>query len=85
MKKQKSIYEVKKAVEEAKKKYDITHLTIICGYKALYSGIIDNFFSNCAISMVVYRNELLEREVIGKDVLNNNKLFLFINEAEEEN
>lgn len=82
MEKQKSIYKVKKAIEEAKKKYDITHLTIICGYKALYSGVIDNFFSNCDISMVVYRNELLEREVVGKDILNNNKLFLFISEEE---
>ena len=85
MKKQNSVYKVKKAINEAKEKYDITHLTIICGYKALYSGVIDNFFSNCDINMVVYRNELLEREIIGKDILNNNKLFLFISDAEEEN
>ena len=82
MKKQNSVYKVKKEINEAKEKYDITHLTIICGHKALYSGVIDNFFSNCDINMVVYRNELLEREVIGKDILNNNKLFLFISDAE---
>lgn len=82
MKKQKGNYKAKKVINETKEKYDITHLTIICGYKALYSGLIDNFFSNCDITMVVYRNELLEREVIGKDILNNNKLFLFISEEE---
>lgn len=75
---------VKHTLAGCKGKYDLTHITIICGHKVLFSGIIDNFFSNCNIAMVNYRNQILEREVIAKDILNNNKLFLFIKAADAE-
>lgn len=75
-----TIGKLKNVIKGCIKQYDLESITIICGYKALYSGPIDKFYSNCDIGMVVYRNELLEKEVIEKSLLNNNKLFIFLNE-----
>lgn len=71
---------VKNVIAMYKKRYDIEDITIICGYEPLYSGKLNDFYSNCDIKMVVYRNQLLERCVIEKKVLASTKLFIFIKE-----
>ena len=74
---------VKNVIKGCMGRYDIEEITIISGYTPLYSGSFSGFYSNCDIQMVTYRNQLLEKEVIEKSVLNNRKLFLFIEKSEK--
>lgn len=59
-------------------KYDISEITIIDGYRVLYSGDIESFFQKCDLLMIDFRNEILKRNVIEKTILGNKKLFLFL-------
>lgn len=73
-----TIGKLKNVIKGCIQQYDLEEITVICGYKPLYSGSFNGFYSNCDINMVVYRNELLEREVIEKALMSNKKLFVFI-------
>ena len=75
-----TIGKLKNVIKGCMKQYEIEEITVICGYKPLYSGSFSGFYSNCDVSMVAYRNELLEREVIEKSILGNKKLFVFISQ-----
>lgn len=75
-----TIGKLKNVIKGCIKQYELEEITVICGYKPLYSGSFSGFYSNCDISMVVYRNELLEKEVIEKSILNNKKLFVFLSQ-----
>lgn len=68
----------KKVIDGCLSRYDILEVTIIDGFKVLYSGAFDAFYKNCDISMYVYRNDILKRNVAEKTILGNRKLFLFL-------
>lgn len=71
---------LKHVIRACKGRYDIAELTIIDGYDILFSGAIDKFEAQCDVSMILYRDELLKREVIAKNIFgaNNTKLFVFL-------
>lgn len=71
----------KKVIDGCLQRYDISEVTIIDGYSVLYSGSLDCFLQNCDISMYSYRNDILKRNVTEKSILNNRKLFLFLDQA----
>ena len=71
----------KKVIDGCLQGYDISEITIIDGYKVLYSGSFDHFYKNCDASMYRYRNEILKRIVLEKQILNSGKLFLFSGQA----
>lgn len=73
-----TIGKFKNVIKGCMKQYELEEITVICGYEPLYSGSFSGFYSNCDINMVVYRNELLEKEVIEKSILKNKKLFVFV-------
>lgn len=72
----------KKVIDGCLQKYDIQEITILEGQKVHYSGSRDGFWECCHVDMVLFRNQLLKREVAGKTVFNGRKLFIFL--AEEE-
>lgn len=74
---------LKNVIKGCMKQYDIEEITIIRGYKPLFSGTYQAFFSECDITMFRYREELLKSEVVEKTVLNNRKLFAFLKESED--
>ena len=69
---------LKNIIKGCIKQHELEEITIIRGYKPLYSGSFDRFYKNCDIDMIRYRNELLEKKVIEKAVLGNRKLFVFL-------
>lgn len=68
----------KKVIDGYLSKYDIKELTIIDGYKILFSGSFNDFYKECDGCMIKYRNKILKRTVLEKTILNNRKLFLFL-------
>lgn len=68
----------KKVIDGCLQRYDISEITIIDGYKILYSGAFNYFYKDCDGSMYMYRNDILKRNVVEKSILNNRKLFLFL-------
>ncbi len=73
----------KKVIDGCVHKYDISEVTIIDGYNVLYSGSFNRFYAECDISMHKYRNDIIMRNVAEKAMLNNSKLFLFLEQAAE--
>ena len=75
---------LKNIIKGCLQQYDIEEITVISDYKPLYSGSFRDFYTNCDIDMVIYRNELLEKEVIEKSIMNHRKLFVFIKSESNE-
>lgn len=71
---------LKNVLRACKGKYDVKELTIIDGYKFLFSGQIEKFEIQCDVDMILWRNELLKREVDEKAVFGSGgaKLFAFL-------
>lgn len=71
---------LKNVLRACKGYYDIAELTIIDGYNILFSGSIENFEGQCDVSMILYRDELLKREVAEKVIFGayETKLFVFL-------
>lgn len=59
-------------------RYDISEITIIDGYRVLYSGAIENFCEKCDPLMIDFRDGILKRNVTEKTILGGRKLFLFL-------
>ena len=68
----------KKVIDGCRQKYCIEEITILEGHKIHYSGPFDKFYTNCDVAMILYRNQLLKREVEAKTVFNSWKLFIFL-------
>ena len=68
----------KKVIDGCRQKYCIEEITILDGHKVHYSGSFDKFYANCDVDMILYRNQLLKREVEAKTVFNGRKLFIFL-------
>ena len=78
--------ECRKVIQGCKNHYgNIEEITIIDGYKVLYSGSFDKFYKNCDPEMIIYRNEILKRKIAEKAVFNNRKLFVFLEQPTEIN
>lgn len=68
----------KKVIDGCRQKYCIEEITILEGHKVHYSGSFDKFYTNCDVDMILYRDQLLKREVETKTVFNFRKLFIFL-------
>lgn len=64
------------------KQYAIEQITIIKGHKVLCSVSVNDFLTAYRSKIDQYPNDLAkeyaEMEVVDRDILNNNKLFLFV-------
>ena len=67
-----------KVIKGCMAQYEIEEITIIEGHQVHFSGSHEAFLQNCDISMVMFRDALLKREVSEKTVLNSHKLFIFL-------
>lgn len=85
---------VKNVIKGCQTEYDIEEIALIENTHVFYSGHIENFLENCDPVMVQFRNALLNKSVHSKFILNNRKLFIFLEDendlggwiiAEEEN
>ncbi|MEE1154814.1 MAG: hypothetical protein UH241_06630 [Acutalibacteraceae bacterium] len=76
---------LKNVIRACKGKYNVEELTIIDGHKILFSGQIEKFEAQCEASMILWRNELLKREVEDKNVfgVGGAKLFVFLTPKEK--
>lgn len=76
---------LKNVIRACKGRYDITELTIIDGYEIIFSGLIEKFEGQCDVAMILYRDELLKREVAAKNIFgaNETKLFCFLKNNNE--
>lgn len=71
----------KKIIDGCLQRYDVSEITIIDGYKVLYSGSFNHFYKDCDVNTYQYRNNILKRIVIEKQIINNRKLFLFLKQT----
>lgn len=76
---------VEKTIQVCRQQHDIEEVTIIEGLTVSYSGPYEKFFANCDPSMIIFRNDLLKREVAGTHLLAGRKLFVFIEAKENQN
>lgn len=72
------VMKCKKVIDGCRQKYDIEEITILEGHRVHYSGSFDKFYTICDVDMLLYRDQLLKREVEAKTVFNHRKLFLFL-------
>lgn len=70
---------VKNVIKGYMSREEITLLTIIKGYDVQYCGDVNSFL-NCSRGHLMYEfaEELKNSDVIGKDLTNFSKLFIFI-------
>lgn len=69
---------VKNVIKGCKARYSISEITIIENTHICFSGAINKFEDDCITTMLDYRNELLNRNVLAKDIIGGVKLFIFI-------
>lgn len=74
---------LKNVINGCKSRYDITEITVIENTHICFSGLINKFEDDCIPTMIEYRNMLLNREVVSKDLIGGNKLFVFISPKED--
>ena len=68
---------VKNVIKGLSQKYDLEEITIIDSDRVCFSGKIDKWVTP-AVDMVLYKRQIMEREVIGKLVHCNRKAFIFV-------
>ncbi len=68
---------VKNVIKGLNQKYDLEEITIIDSDRVCFSGKFENW-KTPAVDMVLYKRQILEREVIGRLVHNNRKAYIFI-------
>lgn len=68
---------VKNVIKGLNQKYDLEEITIIDADRVCFSGDIENWRTP-VVDMVLYKKQIMEREVIGRLVHCNRKAFIFI-------
>lgn len=76
---------VKEIIRAYSKTHHIEEITIIEGVMVYYSGTYEKFFFECDISLVLQRNKLLKREVLASQMIAQKKLFIFLDDLQQEN
>lgn len=68
---------VKNVIKGLNQKYDLEEITIIDSDRVCFSGTMEAW-KTPTVDMVLYKRDIMEREVIGRLVHCNRKAFIFI-------
>lgn len=63
--------------------HQIEEITILDGHRVLFSGSFAAFYTDCDISMLTYRKQILNAPIEAKTV-HHEKLFIFLAPQEQE-
>lgn len=69
---------MKSVVLQERARNNLDELTVIENTKVYFSGSPDKFLAGCDISMISFRNHLLNKEVLSHTVIRGRKLFVFL-------
>lgn len=73
----------KQVIDKYRKEHSIEEVTIIDGFRVIFSGNYDALYANCDPDMILYRRTVLKRTVLEVTLFNFRKLFVFLAEESE--